>query len=236
MSLSPPATRSIPPPLMAPLLAPTDDPADLVERDNADLTRAIFHETKENRPENTSLAYDPKIKEFYGYCDAIYGTHNTSIRYLVTPTKVYNFLFYQAHREKRKPGKKGPQGFSLDEYKEIVARYAGKASSEWVPPTNPVQFQQINTYKSSLIELHKEQVANRANTYIWGHHIWTTHCQRLYELVKSRRNRMKKANYVEKVDETLSFFKAYGKSNQIENALWLKASNCRLRATFPALR
>jgi hypothetical protein len=39
---------------------------------------------------------------------------------------------------------------------------------------------------------------------------------------------MKKANYLEKVDETFSFLK--------ENAIWLKASGHRRRAAYPAIR
>ena len=47
---------------------------------------------------------------------------------------------------------------------------------------------------------------------------------------------MKKANYVEKVNETLSFFKAHGKAEKIENAIWLKSCKRRLRAAYPATR
>jgi hypothetical protein len=47
---------------------------------------------------------------------------------------------------------------------------------------------------------------------------------------------MKKANYVEKVDEWFSFFKAHGKAEKLENAIWLKASDRGLRAAYPAIR
>jgi hypothetical protein len=234
-----PVARSVSPGM--PLRAPTLPGVDGVETDNGDLTRAVHHQSKGNRPENTSDAYDPKVKEFKGYCDALYPNHGPDIRHLVTPDKVYNFLFYQSHREKRKPGrlKRGevPEGiFSLTGYRTVVGRYAGKSSEEWVAPSNPVQIQQVNTYKSSLMGLHKEQVANKANKYVWTHHIWTCHCEELYKLVKARRNKMKKANYVEKVDETFSFFKATGKAEQLENAVWLKGCNRGLRAAYPAIR
>jgi hypothetical protein len=223
------------------LRPPTLPGVDGVETDNGDLTRAVHHQSKGNRPENTSDAYDPKVREFKGYCDALYPHHGAEIRHLVTPDKVYNFLFYQSHREKRKPGrlKKGqvPEGkFSMTGYRTVVGRYAGKSASEWLPPSNPVQIQQVNTYKSSLMGLHKEQVANKANKYVWTHHIWTCHCEELYKLVKARRNKMKKANYVEKVDETFSFFKASGKAEELENAVWLKATDRGLRAAYPAIR
>jgi hypothetical protein len=80
--------------------------------------------------------------------------------------------------------------------------------------------------------LHKEQVANtKANKYVWTHHIWTCQCEKLYKLENA-----KKANYVEKVDETFSFFKASGKAQQFENVIWLKASGCGLRSAYPAIR
>jgi hypothetical protein len=224
------------------LLPPTLNGLDSIERDNSDLTRAVHHESRSTRPDNTSIAYDPKVAEFRGYCDALYNHVGPEIRYQVTPEKVYNFLFYQSHREKKKPGK-GKRGereksgiFSPANYRSVVGRYANKCSSEWVSPVNPLQFQQVNTYKSSLIEPHKEQVANKCNSYVWTHHIWTCHCEALYKLVKSRRNKMKKANYVEKVDETFSFFKAHGKAELIEKAIWLKSCNRGLRAAYPAIR
>jgi hypothetical protein len=76
-----------------------------VERDNSDLTRAVHHETRKTRPDNTSIAYDPKVEEFRGYCDSLYNHLGAEVRYQVTPDKVYNFIFYQSHREKKKPGK-----------------------------------------------------------------------------------------------------------------------------------
>jgi hypothetical protein len=231
-----------PPEALIPQLLPPTLPG-AVENDNSDLTRAVHHEARKTRPDNTTIAYDPKVAEFRGYCDAQYAHLGADVRYQVTPDKVYNFIFYQSHREKKKPGK-GKRGerekkagvFSPGNYRAVIGRYANKSPSEWVAPTNPVQFQQVNTYKSSLIKLHKEQVANKCNSYVWTHHIWTCHCEALYKLVKSRRNSMKKANYVEKVDETFSFFKAHGKAEKIENAIWLKSSKRGLRAAYPAIR
>lgn len=226
------------PALMAPLLGPA-----AFEVDNTDLTRAVHHEARANRPHNTVLAYSNKHKEFMGYCDAMCPHQPTSLRYLVTPTKVYNFIFYQSHREKRKPGKprRGePRDgeFSKSDYESVILRYTTTPSEGSLVPTpsNPVQFQQINTYKSALIELHDEQVAEKRNNYIWTHDIWTCHCKNLFQYVKSRRNITKKLNYEEKVDETFSFFKAQGKATQLENAMWKLASKRGMRLAYPAIR
>jgi hypothetical protein len=67
---------------------------------------------------------------------------------------------------------------------------------------------------------------------IFGH----VTCEELSKLVKAQRNKTKKANYVEKVDDTFSFFKASGKAQQLENVIWLKASDRGLRQAYPAIR
>jgi hypothetical protein len=141
--------------------------------DNAVLTRAVHQQQMQNRRDNTSIAYDPKVLEFKRYCDCQYPHEPEFVRHLVSPDKVYNFMFYQAHRDKRKPGRQKRDApvsefgaFSNHDYDSVIGRYVGKPCSEWVQPKNPLGYQQVNTYKSSLIELHKEQVANRANTYV----------------------------------------------------------------------
>jgi hypothetical protein len=101
-------TEEVAPPspeLLLQLLPPTLPGVDSVERDNTDLTRAVYHESRVNRPCNTSIAYDPKVAEFNGYCDAMYAHVGVDIRYQVTPEKVYNFLFFQSHCEKKKTGR-----------------------------------------------------------------------------------------------------------------------------------
>jgi hypothetical protein len=85
--------------LIALLVPPTL--AGSVERDNSDLTRAVHHEARKTRPDNTSIAYDSKVDEFRGYCDSLHGHLGSDVRYQVTPEKVYNFMFYQSHREKK---------------------------------------------------------------------------------------------------------------------------------------
>jgi hypothetical protein len=64
-----------------------------IERDNSDLMRAVHHEARKTRPDNTSIAYDPKVDEFRGYCDSLYAHLGAKVRYQVTPDKVYNFIF-----------------------------------------------------------------------------------------------------------------------------------------------
>ena len=221
-----PAAAFTAPPLPVPTLNSVLD----AETDNTDLTRAVHDEARANRPDNTDIAYSSENKEFLGYCDTLYAHQSAALGHLVTPKKVYNFMFYQAHREKRKPGKpkRGDvrEGvFSRTDYERVLGKYTGRTTDELVLPAKPLQFQQVNTYKSSLIELHDRQVAEKRNNYIWTHDIWTCHCKNLFSYVKARRNKTKKANYEEKVDESFSFFKAQGKAAELENEMWQLASN-----------
>jgi hypothetical protein len=73
------------PELVLQLLPPTLPEVFSVERDNTDLIRAVYHESRVNRSGNTSIAYDPKVAEFNGYCVAMYAHSDVDIRYQVTP-------------------------------------------------------------------------------------------------------------------------------------------------------
>jgi hypothetical protein len=71
-------------PGLAPLLPPTLPRLVGVLTDYGDLTRAVHHQARGNRPGNTTIAYDPKVKEFKGYCGAICSHQSVEARYLVT--------------------------------------------------------------------------------------------------------------------------------------------------------
>jgi hypothetical protein len=55
--------------------------------------------TAKMRPKNTNDQYRPKILEFKAFCRLKYAGEGETI---VTLEKVHKFLFYQAHRQKRK--------------------------------------------------------------------------------------------------------------------------------------
>ena len=75
---------------------------------------------QDNRADGTDAAYGPKEREWYQYCDSIIvrqelHTHQktnkrdlpqnvTTQIYTVTPDKLYNFIFYHAHRAQRPRG------------------------------------------------------------------------------------------------------------------------------------
>jgi hypothetical protein len=127
-SSSPPS-----PPARPSLWAPTRPGA--VGLDNAVLTWAVHQQQMENRRENTSIAYDPKVLKFKRYCDYHQYLHESkTVRHLVAPDKVYNFMFYQAHHDKRKPGrpKRGaPSSDSLRTVKKMHEDFTKDLKQFW---------------------------------------------------------------------------------------------------------
>ena len=67
---------------------------------------AVTEEKRISTPKNTTSAYEPKGLEFHNFFKSLYGGCSSAT--LVTPEKVFGFLYYQAHRlkylKKRKSG------------------------------------------------------------------------------------------------------------------------------------
>lgn len=208
--------------------------------DNVHLQRAVNQQTEEARPINTRLAYNPKVQEYKDFCDALFpNEQNMAIRYLVDPNKVFNFMFYQCYRAKRKTGGKNRpddySSFDMDEYKAVMAQYRSGSEQQLAIPQNPLGYSAINTYKSSIKNLHKAEVANMTTRWTWPQ-IWNIHCEELANLMKKRKAKVNKLNYVEKVDATFSAYKAHGEVPRIEEALFNKGIDASVRNAFAWLR
>lgn len=138
------------------------------ERDTETMKNTIERVSKQSRKHNTAACYDPKINEYYGFCDHRY--HNTTLdsRYTVTSEKLFHFLFYQAMRNKYERGgkkRKQPHGFDCSDYDAVINRYneydqmirAGVLDQ--VPdPDDPVGYETVTTYKSVILNIWKGQV------------------------------------------------------------------------------
>ena len=66
--------------------------------------RLLQLQADELKPNGTKLSYDPKIREFKEYCNALYG--DTDFPAQVTERKFFDFLYFQAFRSKRNGRKK----------------------------------------------------------------------------------------------------------------------------------
>jgi hypothetical protein len=68
-----------------------------------DLEHAVARSGENVRPDNTRRAYSSKREELKQYCRALYPHQENP--YYITEEKVFTFLWYQAHREKRRSGR-----------------------------------------------------------------------------------------------------------------------------------
>ncbi len=185
------------------------------------------------RPQNTALAYDPKQNEFYTFCDHVYRDYHISTRYTIGTEKVFLFLFYQAFRAKYKcGGKKKRSGtppvstFKPSDYDRIVEEWGGYSSrfelgeiNDIPDPENPCHYDSLNTYKSVLNNLWSDQAAQGANGLTWEL-IFTRKCKELMNLVKERKNRIKRKLYKEKVDHEFTPFTSIAQVGNIEQSFW----------------
>ena len=73
-------------------------------------------------PANTQKAMDPKVKEYFCYCDLVYPSD--PFKYTLEYMKVYKFMCYQAIWEQKPQGGKVTSGdgeyFHLEVYNEHI--------------------------------------------------------------------------------------------------------------------
>ena len=71
-----------------------------VGKNAQNLAAAITRINHQNKKDNTSFAYDPKVAEYYAYCRHRFAGIHESLCYTVTPEKLYDFLLYHSMRNK----------------------------------------------------------------------------------------------------------------------------------------
>jgi hypothetical protein len=69
------------------------------------MQRSVTALNESFRPTNTNKAHDPKIEEFFQFCDSLYGHEATP--YHLHSEKVFCFMYYQCFRSLKKRG--GPR-------------------------------------------------------------------------------------------------------------------------------
>ena len=201
------------------------------EQQNATMRQAVQSINLAARKENTSKAYDPKAREFFDFCNYLYGHEHESVRYTVDSTKLFQFLSYQAFRSRCKRGglRKGVEqqhsAFNPQEYRQIKDSYQTAVKNhfekgEEIPdPEDPLGFDQVNTYCSTVRNIWSAQVAHGCNTRAWDL-VYDANCRELMDMVKKRRTRIKRKRYDEKLDGEFNPFTTLEQIKPIERWLW----------------
>ena len=205
-----------------------------------------------NRKPNTMKAYDPKVLEYYSFCDHVYMHDHVSIRYTVDDKKMFSFLFYHAMRNKYSVGGKNrtrcanrfdPADYDTvwQQFLPIVAalrQYDGNPPADvhetFKDPENPLGYDQLNTYKAVVRGIHAEQVQQGANNKAFEF-VLTHQCKALLKMVKDRHARVGKATYREKLQGDFSPFTSIGQVDSIEQKFWDKGKRS-FRAAFCEMR
>ena len=197
---------------------------------------------------NTKAAYEPKEAEFLEFCDELYG--KTDAPRHVNVDKVYRFLFYVSHRQKRKRGKKKATigRFNLEEYNQVWSAKRGVVMS---PDTNHVaphvhfgdlpkdspQWDCFNQYRCAIKKLHERNLKNQTTGADWARDIWTPWCKDLEQIVKQRKFIIRKALHKEKMNSDFTLLKGKGKDKLIEEMMWREGKNkSNLRNAFSSIR
>ncbi|KAG7370192.1 centromere DNA-binding like protein [Nitzschia inconspicua] len=186
----------------------------------AEIVNQLYNE---NMRANTARSYEPRVEEFKAYCDVVFSGLGPERRYTVTHEKIYPFMFYQCFREKKTPASRGAKipRFNLDDYIAIHSKYSSPTPDQRVDdPKVCLGLESIMSYKAALQKFHADQRDDNINNCSWQDHVWLAKCEKLIKVVKCRKQRVKRANYDEKVDHEMSPYGALDHIDQIENALF----------------
>jgi hypothetical protein len=207
------------------------------------MARAVNDLITSARPTNTRKAFDPKQKEFEGFCDYLYG--NDMYRYNLTFEKVFKFMYYQSFREQKKRGgdkaaRARGEYFNAEDFRKVMSVFDNDLDEDVSPedfphPVKPIANSTFEQYKAVLKCLHTEQVTRGVCGMTWDL-IWQLPCQRLLKHVKERAPMIKKATYQEKVSGEFAPYTIVERYSEIEQALWEDSSNVSPRSINTNLR
>ena len=207
------------------------------------MEQAVFQMTHEGRPENTKLAYDGKIAEFYQFCASLYPAD--PFKNNLEHAKVWSFMFYQCMRPKRKTGGDRSRGreiaagtFVRSDYDAVMLSYKNwfaDQSAAPPEPADPVGRSSLAQYKAAIRQIYIDQCAKKVCSANWDH-IWLGCLQNLEVLVKTRRAANEKRSHKEKLDHQFSPYTVVEEYPNIEAEMWDRGNCTNTRSTFAWLR
>jgi hypothetical protein len=172
---------------------------------NSNLEQTVLHLREELRPVNTAKAQDPKVLEYFQFCDIHYS--HDPYRYVLECNKVYRFIWYQCFREQRKKGgtkaereaRAEGQYFNNEEYETVMAEFRNgpRTGFDLPQPKKPIGKCTLDSYKAVFRKIYKVQIAKKVLGTPWDQ-IWQLCFDELVKHVKERVPLRKKANYEEK--------------------------------------
>jgi Centromere DNA-binding protein complex CBF3 subunit, domain 2 len=204
------------------------------------LQTAVMQMRESSKPTNTQKAMQPKIDEFFQYCDLVYG-HDRQYKYTLDFEKVYKFMWYQVFREQKKRGgdklaKAKGECFDLEAYRSLMESFRTEEDSiipVFPTPVKPIGKPMFDSYRAAIRQIYRVQVARGALNVPWEH-IWQMGFDELFKHVKERAPQIKRLTYQEKVTGEFAPFHVVEKYPDIEKSLWEdseRSVGCRSVAT-----
>jgi hypothetical protein len=191
------------------------------------LSQAVNSIMRADRPANSKTVKEPKLKEFKAYCVAIYPDGPS--RWSLWSKKIYLYMFYQAMRPQRKRGGKGGNqghGWDTAEYNHVLQTYSSWMQNPTGPPVGPAKpigISQFVHYMMGVKEYWEDLCARDYCKLSWDL-LWTLPLKNLHKYVKSRKESVRRANYMEKLDHEFAPYQAIADFPKIEEAFWEKGA------------
>ena len=190
------------------------------------LRESILKIAEADDPENTKRSMEPKIKEYFEFCQTVYPNDpNTTI---LAPHKLYRFMYYQAFREKKPVGGRrsdnaNKPAFDVDAYHKVIANLVdpntGVPTSAVPTPKDPVKPSTFALYKATMRRIFGIQKARQHLAIQWDD-LWTNHLNLIHKIVKQRTPKIKKQTYAEKVTSEFQPYLFVDRYPDIEKELW----------------
>jgi hypothetical protein len=94
---------------------------------NRQMEMAVLDIQQIGRPTNTSEAMDPKVMEYFQFCDHVCESDN--YKCVLVYEKIHRFMWHQSFRERKKSdaevraARKRGEYFNVAEYNEVIAAF-----------------------------------------------------------------------------------------------------------------
>ncbi|KAG7369648.1 hypothetical protein IV203_027394 [Nitzschia inconspicua] len=172
--------------------------------DLGQMERAVYTLESQNRRSNTAKAYESKEEEFIEFCKSVFAEQPPDQITTVEHIKVFQFMWYQAFRCPRKHEKGSPaqrQGFDPTDYLSLKEKYSQSDPAAKIDdPQNGIGISCMAQYKAAILHLWRDQIHRGVNNRSRDE-VWQNSSDALMNMVKSRKHRINKKNYAEKLDE-----------------------------------
>lgn len=182
---------------------------------------------EQDLPENSRIIKNRIESEWNDYCMHVDAQATFPLQ--MTSHKVYNFMFYQLFRPKKRGSTRGGGSFDSREYDRVLAEYNThfenrRLNGTPIPhPVEGVGKSSLHQYRAYLRKIHASHVAENL-TSIPFELVWTERCKNLIRTGEGRKTKQDRENYKEKVDKVFGPYQAVEKLDEIEEKMWLKSA------------